>query len=132
MRLAAKARPRLKLAVTLSSVSIPLHERKWIDINPEEFDHDRFTVSEAMMRLLRHGQSVHREEDGAVRFDDILEEFKNKKVDGASKWLLNDGISIQAKGGGAKKRFQYCLNPSFSNHFFVLQSNSRTFRRYCC
>ena len=33
-RLVANARPRLKPAVTLSSVSVPLRERKWIDINP--------------------------------------------------------------------------------------------------
>ena len=31
----AKARPRLKPAVTLSSVSTPPRDRKWIDINPE-------------------------------------------------------------------------------------------------
>ena len=32
-----KARPQLKVAVTLSPVSIPIRERKWIDINPERF-----------------------------------------------------------------------------------------------
>ena len=101
-------------------VSIPLHERKWIDNTPEEYDHDCFTVSKAMIRQLRHGKSVHREEDGAVRFDDILEEFKKKKVDGASQRPLNDWISFLAKGRGAKKRFQYWLNPNSSNHFLHL------------
>ena len=57
----AKARPRLKPAVTLSSVSFPARDRKWTDINPEEYDHDCFSVSKAVIRLLRHGQSVHRE-----------------------------------------------------------------------
>ena len=33
----AKERPRLKPAVTLSSVSIPLRDRKWIDINLSNF-----------------------------------------------------------------------------------------------
>ena len=45
-KLVAKAKPRPKLAVTLSSVSIPIRERKWPDINPERF---RFTVSKAMI-----------------------------------------------------------------------------------
>ena len=82
-RLVAKARPRLKPAMMLTSMSIPLRERKWIDINPERFRQDCFVVSKAMMRLLRHDQSVPRQDDGAVRFDEIVEEFKKKKLDGA-------------------------------------------------
>ena len=31
-------------------------------------------------------------------------------------------ISILAKGGGAKKRFQYCLNPNSSNHLLNLRA----------
>ena len=120
LRPVAKARPRLKPAVTLSAVSVHPHERKWIDI--EEHDHDCFTVSKAMIRPPRHGQSHPREEDGAVRFDDILEEVKKMKVDSASQWSLNDWISTLAKGGRAKKRFPDCLNPNSSNHFLNLRS----------
>ena len=67
------AKPRLK---------IPHRERKWIDINPERFRQDCFAVSKFMIRLLRHDQSISREDDGAVRFDDIMDEVK-KKFDGA-------------------------------------------------
>ena len=74
----AKARPQLKPAVTLSPISIPFRERKWTDINPERFREDCFVVSKAMIRLLRHDPSILRADDGAVRFDDILEEFKAK------------------------------------------------------
>ena len=84
----AKARPRLKPAVTLSSVSIRLRESKWIDVNPEKYHHDCFMVSKAVIRLLRHDQSVHREDDGAVRFDYFLEE--SKKFDGALQWSIGD------------------------------------------
>ena len=59
-RLVAKARPRLKPAVTLSSVSVPLREGKWIYINPEKCRHECFVVSKAMVRLLRHDQTVPR------------------------------------------------------------------------
>ena len=51
-KLVAKAKPQLMLAVKLSSISIPVRERKWIDVNPERFRQDRFTVSKAMIRLL--------------------------------------------------------------------------------
>ena len=69
-----------------------------------------------MIRLLRRDQSVPREDDGAVRFDDIIDEFK-KMFDGTSQWSINEWISFLAKGGGPKKRFQYCLNPNSSKHF---------------
>ena len=75
-RLVAKARPRLKAAVRLSSTCVTLREREWIDVNPERFRQDCFVVSKAMIRLLRHDQSVPREDDGAVRLDGIMEEFK--------------------------------------------------------
>ena len=41
----AKAKPRPKFVVTLSPISIPVRERKWIDSNPERFRQDCFTVS---------------------------------------------------------------------------------------
>ena len=77
-----------------------------------------FSVSKAMIRLLRHGQSAHREEDGAVRvrFDDILKEFK-KKFDGALQWSIGDWTSTLKK-----KRFQYCLNPNSSQHFLYFRA----------
>ena len=68
-------------------------------------------------RLLGHDQTVHREIDGATKYNDIIEECRKKKLDGASQWPLEDWISTLAKGGGAEKRFQYCLNPSSSNQF---------------
>ena len=37
-------------------------------------------------------------------------------------WSLEDWISTLAKGGGAKKRFQYCLNPNSSNQFLYLRA----------
>ena len=113
---------RLKPAVTLSSVSVPLRDRKWIDINPEKFPPVYFLVSKAMTRLQRHDQSVPREGDGAVLFDDAWEEFKKKKFDGALQWPIDDWISFLAKGGGPKKWFQYCLNPNSSKHFLYLRA----------
>ena len=117
----AKAKPRPKAAVAVSSISIPVRERKWMDINPERFCQECFTVSKAMIRLLRHHPSIPREDDGAVRFDDIMEEFK-AKFDGASECPMSDWISFLAKGGGPKKRFQCCLNPNSSKHFLYFRT----------
>ena len=46
----AMAKPRPKPTVTLSPIPIPVRERNWIDINPERFRQDCFTVSKAMIR----------------------------------------------------------------------------------
>ena len=62
----AKAKPRPKPAITLSPVSIPYRERKWIDSEPGKFSQGGFEVSNYMIRLLRHDDTVHREDDGAV------------------------------------------------------------------
>ena len=67
-----------------------------------------------MIRLLRHDDTVHREDDGAVRFDDLAEMFQSRFA-GTSYWSVEAEISFLAKGGGPKKTFQYCLNPNFSN-----------------
>ena len=82
-----------------------------------------------MTRLLPHDQNISRETDGAIKYGDIVKEFnkKKKKFEGASQWSLNDWISILAKGGEAKKRFQYCLNPNSSTHisyFRAIQEHS--------
>ena len=77
---------------------------------------DCFALSKAMVRLLRHDSSIPREDDGAVRFDDFIEEFKVKFV-GTLQWAVGDWENCLAQGGGEKNRFQYCLNPFSSDKF---------------
>ena len=58
-------------------------------------------------------------------YSSIVEEFNKRRrnnFDGASQWSLNDWISILAKGGGAKKRFQYCLTPNSSRHILYFRA----------
>ena len=55
------------LLCTLSPVSIPFRERKWIDINPGTYSQGCSEVSNFMIRLFRHDESVFGEDDGAVR-----------------------------------------------------------------
>ena len=70
-QLVEKARPRPTPTLTLSLVSIHCNERKWIDIEPGTFSQGCSEVSKFMVMLLGHDESVHRVEDGAVRFDDL-------------------------------------------------------------
>ena len=84
-------------------------------------------MSSLLIRLLRHDDTVHRENDGAVRFDDLAELFKSKFV-GAWRWSIESWISFLAKGGGPKKRFQYCMNPNSSNHFLYFLA----IKTMCC
>ena len=108
----AKARSRMWITNNAdTSVSVPLRDRKWVEINPGSYNHVCYVKSKAMIRLLRHDQNIPRETDGAVKYEDIVEEFiKKENFQCASQWSLNDWISFLAKGGGAKKRFQYCMD----------------------
>ena len=120
-KLVAKAKPQPKPIVTLSLVSIPSRERKWMDINPGTYSQGCFEVSKFMIRLLRHDQPVPREDDGAVRFEDLAEKFK-AKFGGISHWTVDASITFLAKGGGPKKSFQYCLNLNSSKHFLYFRA----------
>ena len=77
-KLVAKAKPRPKSVVNLCTNCVPICERIWIDIDPQPFYHSCFAVSKFMTRSLRHDSSIHREEDGAVRFDDLIEKLKER------------------------------------------------------
>ena len=69
-RFAAKARPK-QTSMPMPSfprVTIPFRMRKWIDVEPGEYDQSSCKVSKKMTRLLRHDPSVLREEDRAVEF----------------------------------------------------------------
>ena len=61
--------------------------------------------------------------EGAIQYNDTIEECMKKKFDGASQCSLEDWISTLAKGGGANKRFPYCLNPNSFNQFLYFRAS---------
>ena len=63
----AKAKPQRREPVDLPSI-IPMNERKWIDIEPGESSFSAYEISKKVINLLRHSQTVQREDDGAVQF----------------------------------------------------------------
>ena len=107
--LSRRLKPRPTPTLTLSLLSIRYHERKWIDME------GCFEVSKFMIRLLRHDDKVHRDDDGAVIFERL-----GRKVQGKVcwyfaivKWSLNNSLG---KRRTEKKRFQFCLSPNSSKH----------------
>ena len=118
----AKAKSRPKPVVNLCSNHVPIKERIWIDIDPKPFNRGCFAVSKFLITSLRHDDaSIPREDDGAVRFDDLIEEFKVKFV-GTLQWTVDDWENCLAKGRGEKRRFQYCLNPYSSKKFLYFRA----------
>ena len=61
-------------------------------------------------KLMRHDDTVHGEDDGAVRFYDLIEKFKVKFVD-TSEWTVEAWITFLAKGGGPKGKVSVLLEP---------------------
>ena len=106
----AKAKPRRRISACSSTRTVPICERSWADIGPEDYSNIAFPVSKRLSTLLRHGH-LSREEDGAIEFwrlkDYFRNEFENSRYWSDEKWK-----SRMAGGGGNKKRFQYCTDPS--------------------
>ena len=73
----AKAKPQKRELVDTPSI-IPMHERKWIDIEPAEPSLSAYEVSKKVINLLRHNQTVQREDDGAVQFWRIKFHLRNQ------------------------------------------------------
>ena len=60
-----KPQPREHAGTT---ATIPLSERVWIDIEPSKQDLESYDLSKKVIHLLRHNQTLQREEDGAIEF----------------------------------------------------------------
>ena len=72
----AKAKPQQREPVDTPTI-IPMHERKWIDIEPSEPTLAAYDVSKKVISLLRHNRTVQREEDGAIQFWRIKFHLRN-------------------------------------------------------
>ena len=78
------------------------NERKWIDIEPSEPSLAAYEVSKKVIHLLRHSQTVQREDDGAVQFWRIKNYLRNQFPQ-TQYWSDDRWKACLAAGGGAKK-----------------------------
>ena len=61
----AKAKPQPRELVG-TTATIPIHQRRWIE--PSKQDLASYDLSKKVINLLRHNQTLQREEDGAIEF----------------------------------------------------------------
>ena len=102
----AKAKPQPReLAGT--TATIPIHERRWIDIEPSKQDLASYDLSKKVINLLRHNQTLQREEDGAIEFCKIKFHLRNHHSQ-IHNWSDDRWKACLATGGGSKRRYQYC------------------------
>ena len=71
----AKLQPRGLVGTT---ATIPMHERRWIDIEPSKQNLASYDLSKKVINLLRHNQTVQREDDGAIQFWRIKFHLRNQ------------------------------------------------------
>ena len=102
----AKAKTQQREPVDTPTI-IPMHERKWIDIEPSEPTLAAYDVSKKVISLLRHNQTVQREEDGAIQFYKIKFHLRDHHSQ-VQHWSGERWKSCLAAGGGSKRRYQYC------------------------
>ena len=101
----AKAKPRRPSTTCSSTRTVPIGGRKWTDIEPEDCP-----VLKQLRTLLRHGH-LFGEEDGAIEFWRLKDDLRND-FESSQRWSDEMWKSKMAGGGGNKKRFQYCTDPS--------------------
>ena len=63
----AKAKPQRRTPASSSTRTLPIRERKWTDVEPEDYSAVDYPVSKQLSTLLRNGH-LPREDDGAIEF----------------------------------------------------------------
>ena len=119
----AKAKPQPREPVG-TTVTIPMDERRWIDIEPSKQDLASYDLSKKVINLLRHNQTLQREEDGAIEFCKIKFHLRNHHSQ-IQNWSDDRWNACLAAGGGSKRRYQYCSD-NFGTILFLraLQGHS--------
>ena len=103
----SKAKAKLQPRESTGMTTIPLRERKWIDIEPSKQDLESYDLSKKVINLLRHNQKLHREEDGAIQFYKIKFHLRDHHSQ-IQNWSDDRWKACLAAGGGSKRRYQYC------------------------
>ena len=99
----AKAKPQRREPVNSPRI-IPMNERKLIDIEPGNSSLSAYEISKKVIHLLRHSQTVQREEDGAVQFWRMKNYLQNQFPQ-TTYWSDDRWKACLAAGGGAKRRY---------------------------
>ena len=119
----AKQKPQPR-EIAGTTTTIPIHERKWIDSESSEQNLASYDLSKKVINLLRHNQTLHREEDGAIKFCKIKFHLRNHHSQ-LQNFADDRWKACLAAGGGSKRRYQYCSDNSGTILYFrALQGHS--------
>ena len=88
-----------------------MHDRRWIDTEPSEQNLASYDLSKKVINLLRHNQTLQREDDGAIEFYKIKFYLRNHHSQ-IQVWSDDRWKVCLAAGGGSKRRYQYCSDDS--------------------
>ena len=92
----AKAKPQRRIFASSSTKTIPIGERTWTDIEPQDYSSIDYPVSKQLITLLRHGR-LPREDDGAIEFWRLKDHLRNHFVQ-SQHWSDEKWKSTMAKG----------------------------------
>ena len=106
----AKSKPQPRVLVG-TTATIPIHERRWIDIEPSTQNLASYDLSKKVINLLRHNQTLQREEDGAIEFYKTKFHLRNHHSQ-MQNWSDARWKACLAAGGGSNRRYQYCSDNS--------------------
>ena len=106
----AKAKPQPR-GLAGTTATIPIHERRWNDIEPSKQNLASYDLSKKVINLLRHNQTLQREEGGAIEFYRIKFYLRNHHSQ-IHNWSDDRWKACLAAGGGSKRRYQYCSDNS--------------------
>ena len=73
----AKAKPQRPISASSSTKTVPIGERTWTDIEPQDYSSTDYPVSKQLITLLRHGH-LPPEEDGAIEFWRLKDCLRNE------------------------------------------------------
>ena len=136
---AAKARPKLKPSSTSGWDSTPMEQRQWIDFELKHKNPRILIVFKCQNSLIDYLDTVNKFTNKMMEqsiLTEVSDECKkklsvgtrywsdemNKQFANAPHWSIEKWILILAKGGGQKKRFQYCVNPNYSQKFLYFRA----------
>ena len=120
----AKAKPQPRELAGTTAI-IPIHQRRWIDIEPSKQNLASYDLSKKVINLLRHNQTLQREEDGAIEFCKIKFHLRNH-LSQIHNWSDDRWKACLAAGGGSKRRYQHCSDNSGTILYLrALQGHSR-------
>ena len=103
----AKAKPQRRISANSSTKTVPICERSWTDIEPQDYSSIDYRVSKQLSTLLRHG-NVPREDDGAIEFWRLKDHLRNH-FEQSQHWSDESGRTQWQKAEETRKDFNIVL-----------------------